>query len=275
MLQSYGFKLGLKLLSRGAVREALPFLIIPVNYWRTLEYRVVMKEGAFNAGDKVLDVGSPKLLSLYLADVVKSDVYATDIEDYFVRKFEMLREARGVPPSRYHLQVEDGRKMSFADREFDKIFAISVIEHIPDDGDSLCVAEMNRVLAPGGRCVITVPFSPESMNEYKNANFYWAGSSKKSEDGKVFFQRRYSEADLHERIVKPSGLKPVSIRYVGDRLMTKSKKEFSEYLPKVAGHIHPLMSRMFHTPPADSWRDLDKPLCAIVVLEKERGGGNA
>jgi len=268
MLQGYGFKLGMKLLLKGEVRAALPFLIIPVNYWRTLEYGVVMKEGAFAADEKVLDVGSPKLLSLYLADVVGSDVFATDIEDYFIRKFELLRSARGVPPSRYHLQVEDGRKMTFPDGSFDKIFAISVIEHIPDDGDSRCVAEMNRVLAPGGRCIITVPFSPESMNEYKNDNFYWAGSSKKSADGKTFFQRRYSEQDLVERIVKPSGLKQVSIRYVGDRLMTGSKKEFSEYLPKIAGHLHPLLSRMFHTPPTPDWRELGKPLCAIVVLEK-------
>src|SRR3712207_8939918 len=49
---------------------------------------------------------------------------------------------------------------------FTKVYSISVLEHIPDDGDTRCAAEIGRVLAPGGTAVLTVPFAPTSRDEY-------------------------------------------------------------------------------------------------------------
>jgi SAM-dependent methyltransferase len=270
MLYSYGMQVGARLLLRGRTRQSLPYLIRPVNYWRAIEYRIVMAEAGFGPGDRVLDVGSPKLLALYLAGVIGAQVVATDIDDYFVRTYSDVRAQERIPAERLRLQVEDGRRLSFADGSFTRAYAISVLEHIPDDGDSQCVRELARVLEPGGRCLITVPFAPESRDEYiEPAGLYWSAHSRSDSAGRVFYQRRYGEDDLYRRLIGPSGLRLRRLRYVGERVLTRSRRELSDLLPVISGPLQPLMSRMFHSPPVDSWRALKKPLCALVVLEKE------
>lgn len=264
-------KLGAKLLLHGRVKRGLRFLVVPVNYWRTVEYRLVMNAAEFQPDDRVLDIGSPKLLSLYLAKHVVAQVHATDIEDYFVGEYDYLRQLEGVSPDSYQASVADGRALPYGDNTFTKVFAISVIEHIPSSGDSTCVREIARVLAPEGRCLLTVPFAPVGRQEYAAGNsFYWASSSAPDDDEQrgVFYQRRYSEQDLYERLVAPSGMRLERILYIGERVLTQSSHEFCEYLPLQLGPIHPLASSLIHTPPATSWRALRKPLCALVVLRK-------
>jgi SAM-dependent methyltransferase len=268
MLYIFGMILGIKLLLHGEFKRSLRLLILPVNYWRDIEYRLVYEAMGFRGTDKILDIGSPKLLSLYLAKRLGAEVFATDIEDYFVRQYNTLRQVEGIPAGKYHIQVEDGRHLTFANDSFNKVYAISVLEHIPGEGDTECIKEIARVLSQGGRCAITVPFSPTSKVEYRGGTFYWAGSSTIGEGGNVFYQRRYSEDDLHNRLIVPSGLKVKSVRYVGDRILTNSTKELSDYLSPLLGPLHLLLSRLIHTRPVDSWADLRKPLCALIVLEK-------
>jgi SAM-dependent methyltransferase len=212
--------------------------------------------------------GSPKLLSLYLADKVGAEVYSTDIEDYFVPEYRLLRRIQNVPAHRFHPAVEDGRALSFANDSFTKVYSISVLEHIPDDGDSRCAAEIGRVLAPGGTAVLTVPFAPTSRDEYTTPRFYWHRSSVANGAGRVFYQRRYSEADLYRRLIEPSGLKLSGIEYIGEKVLVDSPRELCEFLPKPTGPVQPLISKVAHTKPTSSWRSLKKPLCALIVLEK-------
>jgi SAM-dependent methyltransferase len=269
MLYIYGTKLGIKLLIHGRLKWSLRYLIVPANYWRALEYRMVYDEGAFQRTDRVLDIGSPKILSLYLARKLGAEVFATDIDDYFVPEYTLLRQLEGVSPYTFHIGIEDGRRLSFPDHSFNKVYAISVIEHIPDTGDTECMQEIRRVLAPGGRCIITVPFWPTSRTDYKKASeFYWAASSRTVADGRVFFQRRYSEKDLWVRLIEPSGLALRKLQYIGERVLTRSRREVCDFLPRITGPVQPLLSQLLHTPPTDSWRDLRKPLCALIVLEK-------
>lgn len=273
MMYTYGIKLGVKQLMHGQLKPAVRHLLMPTPYWRFLEYGLVRGDGDFKSTDTILDIGSPKLLSIYLAKKLGAEVYSTDIEDYFVPEFTALRDWEGLSPKRFHVEVEDGRRLSFPDNFFNKVFSISVVEHIPDDGDSECLKEIGRVLAPGGRCLITTPFWPTSKRDYKPAGaFYWARSSSVAEDGKVFFQRRYSESDLHERLIKPSGLRLRKLQYVGEKVFVRSQQELFEHIPGVIapliGPIQPIMSMALHTRPVDSWREVAKPLCAFIVLEK-------
>jgi SAM-dependent methyltransferase len=269
VLVGYGMKVGGKLVVAGEPKLAVRYLGRPVNYWRAIEYQLICEAADFQAGDRVLDIGSPKLLSLYLAKVVGADVVATDIDDYFVAPQQRVAEVEGVPPERLRLQVEDGRRLSFEDASFDKVFSLSVLEHIPDDGDSACVAEIARVLVPGGECYLTVPFWPTSRIDYIDGDdVYWAEHSVRSAEGKVFYQRRYSEEDLYQRLIGPSGLELRDLEYVGEKVLTTSESELSDHLPLVTGPIQPLLSRILHTRPSSSWRELKKPLCALVVLRK-------
>jgi SAM-dependent methyltransferase len=275
-MYSYGLKVGAQLLRHGNLNQAARRLLVPVNFWRTVEFDLVLKEGRFQSTDRVLDIGSPKLISLYIAKKLGAEVYATDIDEYFVKTYTDLGAWEGLAPERFRVGVEDGRHLSFADASFDKVFSISVIEHIPDAGDFECMGEIARVLKPGGLCLVTVPFWPTSRELYSSPDgFYWAkeqvvGAS--DAEGRVFWERRYSEEDLRQRLIAPSGLRVRALRYVGEKVLSGSDKEFSDFLPgpvsAVTGHIQPLLARALLTPPVDDWRTLKKPLCAFLALEK-------
>jgi SAM-dependent methyltransferase len=272
MVFSYGISIGIRSLFHGYFsRESLKNVIVPVNYWRMLEYRLVVDELRPGGSDRILDIGSPKLLSLYLAEKCGGEIYATDIEEYFVSDYEYYRTLRRIPKERYRVLQADGRNLQFMDGFFDKVYSISVLEHIPDDGDSRCMREIARVLKPGGVCVATVPFAPKSIDEYRPAaEFYWSAvSGDTKEKGNSFFQRRYSEMDLHTRLVAPSGLTVRRIGYMGERFALGGRKEIANYLPPFTGPIQPLASRIFHVGPTVSWHEIPNPLGAILVLTKE------
>ncbi len=72
--------------------------------------------------------------------------------------FDWLRVYRraGVPVRNLNLT-----KLSCADASFDCVVALSVIEHVPDVERAL--AEMYRVLAPGGRMLVTTDCAPDPV----------------------------------------------------------------------------------------------------------------
>jgi SAM-dependent methyltransferase len=49
----------------------------------------------------------------------------------------------------------DGTRLPFRDRSFDTVLALEVLEHVGEP--DRCVAEISRVLAPGGTLLLTVP----------------------------------------------------------------------------------------------------------------------
>ena len=53
----------------------------------------------------------------------------------------------------------EGERLPFRERSFDSCIAIEVLEHVPDP--TLVVAEMRRVVKPGGAVMVTVPFVGE------------------------------------------------------------------------------------------------------------------
>lgn len=57
----------------------------------------------------------------------------------------------------------DALRLPFADASFDRVIASEVLKHIPEDGSAM--AELSRVLRPGGTMAVTVPrFGPEVVN---------------------------------------------------------------------------------------------------------------
>ncbi len=68
-------------------------------------------------------------------------------------------DAGGV---RYHPYPAD--RLGFPDGQFDRVFCLSVMEHIPRPLWPACVREFGRVLRPGGRLVITIDMTPEEAD---------------------------------------------------------------------------------------------------------------
>jgi len=62
---------------------------------------------------------------------------------------------RNVPDAALHTAGAD--RLPFADASFDCVTCIEVLEHVPADARRDALAEMRRVLRPGGRLVVRVP----------------------------------------------------------------------------------------------------------------------
>ncbi len=65
----------------------------------------------------------------------------------------------------------DALELPFADGAFDRIVASEVLEHIPDDATA--IAELARVLRPGGTMAVTVPrCGPEVVNWFLSDDYH-------------------------------------------------------------------------------------------------------
>jgi ubiquinone/menaquinone biosynthesis C-methylase UbiE len=65
-----------------------------------------------------------------------------------------LREARGVAPHT-HLEAASAERLPFARGSFDVVIIKHIIEHLPRP--ELAIAELGRVLRPGGCCSFRLP----------------------------------------------------------------------------------------------------------------------
>ena len=94
----------------------------------------------------ILDVGCGESPYRFLLDAKHVSYRGIDIED--AAKFD--RHNPDVTPF-------DGRWIPFADVTFDALVCTEVLEHVPDY--PVLVSEFHRVLKPGGKGVISVPWS--------------------------------------------------------------------------------------------------------------------
>jgi SAM-dependent methyltransferase len=207
---------GLKSLLGRHPREAAARVANPLSYPRFMEYQLTIDELEPLDGCRVLDIGSPKLPILLLARNSRCELYATDIRDYFIASMADFLQRLGCGQRlgrTIHLEVQDARQFSYPDAFFDRIFSISVLEHIPDGGDSEAIREIARVLKPGGVVTLTVPFAGRGYSEEFIAGpVYERGA----QDGPTFYQRRYDLASLHRRLIGPSGLILQRLTFFGE-----------------------------------------------------------
>lgn len=185
----------------------------PMNYVRIMELPLAWELLDTSPDERVADLSSPKLLALYLAAHGWSGLTIADIEDYFVNDFEVFsRQFRFTSD----LRVIDARQIPLADAALDRVFSVSVFEHIPNHGDREAAIEVARVLKPGGVFVVTLPAYREYMEEWKNVDSYWDAHSVRNETGRVFFQRRYDRAAIDERF-GGCGFEFADVVYVAER----------------------------------------------------------
>lgn len=166
-------------------------MLVPLEPWRVWELGRVAEE-AF-AG-RVLDVGSPKLLASLLAHERRGTWTAVDLLEPEIVAW------RAVDPA-LDLRVADARALPFANARFDACVCVSVIEHVPGDGDAVAMAEMWRVLRPGGvlHLVTNVAARPRTLTT--RAPAYGLASPELPGAGGAFFERHYSPATVRARLL--------------------------------------------------------------------------
>jgi SAM-dependent methyltransferase len=207
---------GLKSLLSGHPREALARVLNPLSYPRLMEYQLALDQLGPLDGCRVLDIGSPKLATVVVARNARCELHSTDIRDYFIPSTAQFLRSTGLGHRLgrdLHLETQDARRLSYADGSFDRVFSISVLEHIPDDGDARAMREIARVLRPGGLVTLTVPFSDRGhRDEYVNGDVYERAGT----GVPTFYQRYYDRASLFERLIEPSGLTVLETTFFGE-----------------------------------------------------------
>lgn len=127
-------------------------------------------QAGLSAGDRVLDVGcGTGIATLHAAEVVAQSgrVVGIDLSE------GMLQEAgRAVDKSRMRDRIElrrmDAEALELPAGSFDAVISLCAVLHFPDV--QRAVAEMRRVLVPGGRLVVSFgtgrPLAPASLVAY-------------------------------------------------------------------------------------------------------------
>jgi SAM-dependent methyltransferase len=127
-------------------------------------------------GDLVLDLGCGFGRHAYEsarrgADVIALDAGAEEVVGV-ASVFAAMGEAGEIRDVRVATVRGDGLALPFDDATFDRVICSEVLEHLHDDRTAM--AELARVLRPGGTMAVTVPrYGPELVNwalsdEYHN-----------------------------------------------------------------------------------------------------------
>ncbi|KUO42817.1 MAG: hypothetical protein APU95_02345 [Hadesarchaea archaeon YNP_N21] len=169
-----------------------------VDYYRMIEYPIAATLLNLKKRHKVLDIGSlVSIFPLYLGSKGVY-VYAIDINEK-VKKLEVHAKKLGI---NLKTTILDATNLHYPDNSFDRVTAISTIEHILpiENGDIKAMKEIGRVLKDGGLAVITVPY----------------GKGFSVERRVPFMARRYNKETIYSRLIEPSGLFPLKIFYFCD-----------------------------------------------------------
>jgi SAM-dependent methyltransferase len=112
--------------------------------------RVVLEYLDIRESDRVLDCGCG--LGWFLKVIGELTSCSLSGTDFDVPRLDTARREMGA---RAPVAASDILRLPYADATFDKIVLSEVLEHVPDDVSAL--AEVARVLKPGGLIAITVP----------------------------------------------------------------------------------------------------------------------
>ncbi len=158
---------------------------------------------------KVLDVGCGT--GRFLARFPEPNIlFGVDLSE------SMLQIAK-TKLTRAVLSVASAIELPFADRSFDLVYSVRVIQHIRDQ--QKMITELARVCKPGGRVIIVAYNTWSLLNLYKQIRMSWVGRilnipfgfllKEKSFFGKWGFEYdNYCSVFEIERMMKSSGLRP-------------------------------------------------------------------
>lgn len=155
-------------------------------------------------GDRLLDLGCGYGRHAYEAfrrgaRVVACDMAVDELREVRALFRAMVDAGEAAPSGMADSVAGDATQLPYPDDTFDRIIASEVMEHIPDDNAAL--AELERVLKPGGTLAITIPaWLPEKICWALSDEYY----APKSVGGHV---RIYTEVEMRRKL-RAAALEP-------------------------------------------------------------------
>ena len=168
-----------------------------LNYFRWMEYPLALTLLEAEEDMKILEVGTGflSISPLYLISQYGCEVTAIDKRefDYDSRYYvDEIGTTLGIDKEKLTIQSMDATELKFPNESFDRVLAISMVEHLPFFMDSVAMKEMGRVLKPDGKIIVTVPFNLGNHIEDEQRG------------GEEYQQRHYNEFTIRERITHPT-----------------------------------------------------------------------
>jgi SAM-dependent methyltransferase len=140
----------------------------PLNQWsRRWEYVFVyqhLRDFMRKVTDvEILDAGSGITFFPFMIDqeFVGSRVTCLDIDQRLVEMYRLIQSSESSTAPAFSLGSMDA--MPFPPNSFDAVYSVSVLEHMVDP--VAAIAEMQRVLKPGGRLMLTFDISLDNRGE--------------------------------------------------------------------------------------------------------------
>lgn len=254
----------LLLVRRKDIRFIFPLLVFPLDSVRYFEFDSMWQSLKHHAPTgSYLDISSPRLFPAFLMykfSTLKATLINPDSKDLEVTR--SLMDACGVGERcRYFCQPVgdfDGQN-----DQFDTITCISVIEHIPADGDTLAVKKMWSLLKPGGRLFLSVPCAKEAFIEYMDFHEY--GLLREDSNGFFFGQQFFDVPLLQKRIYNITG-NPVRYSICGEK---KAGSFILNRAQKASDTAYPLWREPYTTALDYRWFDSvsDLPGWGVISME--------
>jgi SAM-dependent methyltransferase len=153
--------------SHGSSAWKARFMYDPVSK-RNVALDCLRRAGAWPVGRRVLDIGFGFGLTLFALDrsnrLTGVEIAASAVE-YARGKARRL----GFADARF-VQYSGTGRLPLGDAEYDLIVCSHVLEHVPDD--RFLLAEIARLLAPGGRALLNVPINEDRFDDPNHARKY-------------------------------------------------------------------------------------------------------
>ena len=221
-LKGVGFDLfGRKLFFRGLLRK-LPKASLatlglnPVGASRFFEFHFAGRALKEMRAGRWLDVSSPRLIFLWGAEKLNFQVNVINPDPLDLKESialsKIVRNGRRI---NFYPNTFAG-SLPFKDSSIDILTSLSVLEHIPGEGDKLAMDEFIRVVRPQGRIVLTLPVHGQYSEEYRENDPYAIQAPQDGQE-KKFFQRLYDEQSLEQRIIAHPGLTLLHKEYFVER----------------------------------------------------------
>ena len=241
----YGYYLGIYSLLSADFKIAAKRLILPVNYWRVAIFKFVAQKviAVYKQRDnefEILDIGSPKLISLYAAHKTNASVYATDLCDETIFTEWKRYWENTTDKSNLKFEYADAKSLKYKDNKFDAAISLSVIHMVSpaQDGDITALREITRTIKPGGLLIIEVPFRIEYAENYRESDNFedvYKGTP-------LFSERQYDACALQKRIIDNVDGELVDQVYFYERLpVDEIWGRFPKFITSILAFIEPWM----------------------------------
>ncbi|RMB23572.1 methyltransferase family protein [Haloplanus aerogenes] len=208
---------------------------------RLSEYYYARFDQALNQSDlapddSVLEVGGGTGVFLLSLLGMVNEVHFSDIsrENPHFSTPSGLLDIAGKDPKKVRFTVSDATKLPYSSNSFDKVFALDVLEHIPEE--QVAIHELGRVTAPNGRAIISAPIEVGPPVLVREVYRFLDGNRRQTESIKELLAAAFG-SPIHERNENHRGYDyKQTIRWL-NKEFTRVSVEYCPY-PKL-GRLNP------------------------------------